>query len=350
MSMVEASADTRSGSDIVARIQGGSKHFGSKRDLFGRLLERTGLIEPHRTVRAVDNVNLEIRQGEVLGLVGESGCGKSTLGRMIAGITPPTHGKLLWNGRDVSTLTGRERREAKLRMQMIFQNPFASLDPRATVERIVAEAPRVHGMIARSGMDATRYVGRYLDYAGLPSHLRNRYPHELSGGQRQRVGIARALAVQPDLLVCDESVAALDVSIQAQIINLFINLRHELGLTYLFISHDLSVVEHISDRVAIMYLGRIVEQAGVDEIFSHPRHPYTQALLAEIPRLDPVKRRFTALKGELPSPMNPPAGCHFSPRCTQVMDRCRVELPALRRTSPGHDVSCHLEDMPLKQN
>ncbi|MGQ2903547.1 MAG: ABC transporter ATP-binding protein [Neoaquamicrobium sediminum] len=348
MNTLEASTDTKSETNIVAQIEGASKHFGPKRDLFGRLIERTGLIEQYRTVRAVDNVNLEIRQGEVLGLVGESGCGKSTLGRMIAGITPPTHGKLLWNGRDVSTLTGRDRREAKLRMQMIFQNPFASLDPRATVERIVAEAPRVHGMIARSGMDATRYVGRYLDFAGLPSHLRNRYPHELSGGQRQRVGIARALAVQPDLLVCDESVAALDVSIQAQIINLFMDLRHELGLTYLFISHDMGVVEHISDRVAIMYLGRIVEQAGVNEIFTRPSHPYTQALLAEIPRLDPVKRHFTALKGELPSPLNPPQGCHFNPRCTQVMDRCRVELPILRRTSPGRAVACHLENLSPK--
>lgn len=328
--------------DVIASIRGCSRHFGHQRDLVGRLMEKSGILAPPATVRAVDNVSLDIRRGEVLGLVGESGCGKSTLGRMIAGITPLTHGILQWNGRDVSGLTAKELQASKLRMQMIFQNPFASLNGRMTVERIVSEAPRVHGIIARSGMSEARYIARYLDYAGLPSHLRNRYPHELSGGQRQRVGIARALAVNPDLLVCDESVAALDVSIQAQVINLFMDLRQELGLTYLFISHDLSLVEHISDRVAIMYLGRIVEQAAVDDIFSRPQHPYAQALLAEIPRLDPVKRRFTALKGELPSPLNPPAGCHFNPRCIAVTGRCRVEAPILHQTLPGHDVACHL--------
>ena len=327
--------------DIVARIDGGSKAFGQTRDLVGRLFERAGLIEPPGSVRAVDGVSLEIRKGEVLGLVGESGCGKSTLGRMIAGITPLSQGSLYWHGRDVARLAGREKLALKLKMQMIFQNPFASLDPRMTIESIVAEAPRAHGLIARSGAGEADYVGRYLDYAGLPSYLRNRYPHELSGGQRQRVGIARALAVQPDLLVCDESVAALDVSIQAQIINLFMDLRHELGLTYLFISHDLGLVEHISDRVAIMYLGRVVEEARVDDIFTRPRHPYTQALLSEIPRLEPVKRRFTALKGELPSPLSPPKGCPFNPRCPKATDRCRADIPRLLQGDEGHSVACH---------
>ena len=226
-------------------------------------------------------------------------------------------------------------------MQLIFQNPFASLDPRMTVEAIVGEAPRVHGLIKKSGESEARYIGRYLDYAGLPVHLRNRYPHELSGGQRQRVGIARALAVEPELLVCDEAVAALDVSIQAQIINLFMDLRKELGLTYLFISHDLGLVEHISDRVAIMYLGRIVEEARVEQLFSAPQHPYTQALLAEIPRLDPVRRRFTALKGELPSPLDPPKGCHFHPRCPLAGELCRESYPALLKQDSEHSVACH---------
>ncbi|MBN9453726.1 MAG: ATP-binding cassette domain-containing protein [Bosea sp.] len=328
--------------DCIARLDAGSKSFGSQRDLIGRLAERAGLLSPPPQVRAVDAVTLEVRRGEVLGLVGESGCGKSTLGRMISGITALSGGRLLWGGRDTAMLARRDWRAAKLRMQMIFQNPFASLDPRITVERIVGEAPRVHGLIAASGLDEASYVGRYLDYAGLPAHLRNRYPHELSGGQRQRVGIARALAVQPDLLVCDESVAALDVSIQAQIINLFMDLRHELGLTYLFISHDLGLVEHISDRVAIMYLGRIVEQGSVDQIFRAPQHPYTQALLSEIPRLDPARRRFTALTGELPSPLNPPAGCHFNPRCPRAFDRCATISPPLLRTDDEHEVACHL--------
>ena len=326
---------------VVARIEGGSKSFGHRRDLIGRLFERAGLLDPPGAVRAVESVDLEIRKGEVLGLVGESGCGKSTLGRMIAGITPLTQGRLYWHGRDVAGLSGRERLATKLKMQMIFQNPYASLDPRMTIENIVAEAPRTHSLIARSGMGENAYVAKYLDYAGLPSYLRNRYPHELSGGQRQRVGIARALAVQPDLLVCDESVAALDVSIQAQIINLFMDLRHELGLTYLFISHDLSVVEHISDRVAIMYLGRMVEEAGVEDIFTQPRHPYTQALLSEIPRLEPGKRRFTALKGELPSPLSPPDGCPFNPRCPRASEICRTTIPLLTELAPRHRAACH---------
>jgi len=224
---------------------------------------------------------------------------------------------------------------------MIFQNPFASLNPRRSVADIVGEAPRVHGLVDG---DAGAYVDAQLTRAGLDPPLKRRFPHQFSGGQRQRIGIARALAVNPEFLICDEAVAALDVSIQAQIINLFMDLRETLGLTYLFISHDLGVVEHVSDRVAIMYLGRIVEEAATEELFAAPNHPYTQALLAEVPRLDERRKSFAALKGEIPSPLDPPPGCHFHPRCPHVMPRCRVEAPVLREVAPSHRSACHLND------
>ena len=247
---------------------------------------------------------------------------------------------MLSHGRDIATLSPGDARAEKLKTQMIFQDPYASLNPRLRVDRIVGEAPQVHGLIPRGKFDD--YVDAQLRRAGLDPAYKRRYPHQFSGGQRQRIGIARALAVQPEFLVCDEAVAALDVSIQAQILNLFMDLREELNLTYLFISHDLGVVEHLSDRVAIMYLGRIVEQAAAVEIFSRPNHPYTQALLSEVPRIESRARKFTAIVGEIPSPLNPPAGCHFHPRCPHAMPVCAAEAPMLLEVAPGHQSACHL--------
>ena len=328
----------------VVELKGVSKRFGQNFDIAARLARRASaaLGKPVKdlTVRAVDSVDMTIRKGEVVGLVGESGCGKSTLGRMVAGILQPSDGQVFWQGRDITTHTTQEARVAQLKIQMIFQNPYASLNPRLRVAEIVGEAPRVHGMIPRGEFD--QYVDAQLRRAGLDPAYKRRYPHQFSGGQRQRIGIARALAVQPEFLVCDEAVAALDVSIQAQILNLFMDLRAELDLTYLFISHDLGVVEHLSDRVFIMYLGRIVEEAPVEEIFARPNHPYTQALLAEVPRIEVRKKQFSGVKGEIPSPLNPPSGCHFHPRCPHVMPRCAIEAPVLREIAPGHRSACHL--------
>ena len=330
----------------VVELRHASKRFEKTLDGAARLVRRLrGLARPlpaAAVVRAVDGVNLAVRRGEVLGLVGESGCGKSTLGRMVAGIMPPSEGQVLFRGRDRAALHGRAAREARLRVQMIFQDPYASLNPRLRVDEIVGEAPRVHGLIPRGQNE--QYLDAQLRRAGIDPAYKRRYPHQFSGGQRQRIGIARALAVQPEFLVCDEAVAALDVSIQAQILNLFMDLRHELDLTYLFISHDLGVVEHLSDRVAIMYLGRIVEQAGTEDVFARPNHPYTQALLAEVPRLDARARRFTAIKGEIPTPLHPPSGCHFHPRCPHAFARCSLEVPPLREVAPGHLSACHLND------
>ena len=328
----------------VIELRGVSKHFGKTHDAASRLaraLRRSlGGEVRDQIVRAVDNVDLAIAKGEVVGLVGESGCGKSTLGRMVAGIMPPSAGRVIWKGQDITAMDPEAARRATLRIQMIFQDPYASLNPRMRVDEIVAEAPRVHGMIPPGQAD--EYLDTQLKRAGLDPAYKRRYPHQFSGGQRQRIGIARALAVQPEFLVCDEAVAALDVSIQAQILNLFMDLRAELDLTYLFISHDLGVVEHLSDRVVIMYLGRIVEEAPTDEIFARPNHPYTQALLSEVPRIDSRKRAFTAITGEIPSPINPPGGCHFHPRCPQAMPRCRESAPLLREVAPGHRSACHL--------
>jgi peptide/nickel transport system ATP-binding protein len=322
-----------------------SKRFGPSYDAAARLTRsisrRFGATPRNEVVRAVDDVSLTVSRGEVVGLVGESGCGKSTVGRMVAGIMPPSDGQVLYRGRDVSALDRDEARAAKLKVQMIFQDPYASLNPRLRVSEIVGEAPRVHGLI-KDGFDA--YLDAQLRRAGLDPAFKRRYPHQFSGGQRQRIGIARALAVQPEFLVCDEAVAALDVSIQAQILNLFMDLRRELDLTYLFISHDLGVVEHLSDRVLIMYLGRIVESAPAEAVFNRPNHPYTRALLAEVPRIEARKRRFTAIKGEIPTPLNPPPGCHFHPRCPFAMPRCSVEVPAFKEVEAGHRSACHLND------
>ena len=326
----------------IIELRGVSKRFEVKQDAAARMVRRMrGKTARTSIVRAVDAVDLTIAKGEVVGLVGESGCGKSTLGRMVAGIISPSAGQVLFNGQDRGALTGAAAKSARLRVQMIFQDPYASLNPRLRVSEIVGEAPRVHGL-ATGKLD--EYLDAQLRRAGLDPSYKRRYPHQFSGGQRQRIGIARALAVQPDVLVCDEAVAALDVSIQAQILNLFMDLRRDLALTYLFISHDLGVVEHLSDRVAIMYLGRIVEQAPTAEVYGHPNHPYTIALLAEVPRLDARARRFTAIKGEIPSPLAPPPGCHFHPRCPHAFGRCSVEAPALKEVAPGHLSACHLND------
>ncbi|MDO9709626.1 ABC transporter ATP-binding protein [Paracraurococcus lichenis] len=326
----------------IIELRGVAKRFADRLDVAAKLARRLGVRVRQDVVHAVDGVDLAIRRGEVVGLVGESGCGKSTLGRMVAGIMPPSDGAVLWRGRDLRSLSGAEAREAKLRTQMIFQDPYASLNPRLRVQDIVGEAPRVHGLVGRGEVEG--YVDGQLRRAGLDPALKRRYPHQFSGGQRQRIGIARALAVQPDFLVCDEAVAALDVSIQAQILNLFMKLRRELDLTYLFISHDLGVVEHLSDRVVIMYLGRVVEEASAEAVFRRPNHPYTRALLAEVPRIEVRKRAFAGVKGEIPSPLNPPGGCHFHPRCPHAFARCRLERPVLREVAPGHRSACHLNE------
>ena len=327
----------------MVELRGISRRFEKKLDFAGRLAKRLGANVREEVVHAVDNVDLTIRKGEVVGLVGESGCGKSTLGRMVAGILPPSGGRILSDGTDLLDRGTEAARELKLRTQMIFQDPYASLNPRMRVADIVGEAPLVHGIVTRAGYDA--YVDEQMRRAGLDPAFKRRYPHQFSGGQRQRIGIARALAVKPDFIVCDEAVAALDVSIQAQILNLFIRLRTELDLTYLFISHDLGVVEHISDRVVIMYLGRVVEEAPSETVFAKPNHPYTQSLLASVPRIDSRKRAFSVVKGEIPSPLNPPPGCHFHPRCPHAMERCRVEKPELKEVAPGQRSACHLNDM-----
>jgi peptide/nickel transport system ATP-binding protein len=319
-----------------------TRRFEKKLDFAGRIAQRLGAPVREEVVHAVDRVNLTVRKGEVVGLVGESGCGKSTLGRMVAGILPPTEGTILRDGRDIKALSGTEARQMKLRTQMIFQDPYASLNPRMRVQDIVGEAPRVHGLLDGAAFDD--YVDEQMRRAGLDPGFKRRYPHQFSGGQRQRIGIARALAVKPDFIVCDEAVAALDVSIQAQILNLFMRLRKELDLTYLFISHDLGVVEHLSDRVVIMYLGRVVEEADTETVFRRPNHPYTRSLLDSVPRIENRKRAFSVVKGEIPSPINPPPGCHFHPRCPLAMERCRVEVPKLREIAPGQRSACHLND------
>lgn len=323
----------------LVEIRGVSKRFAKRLDVAGKIAQKLGAGVREEIVHAVDEVNLEIREGEVLGLVGESGCGKSTLGRVVAGIHPPSGGQLLFQGQDVAAMPAADKRAATLAIQMIFQDPFASLNPRMRVEDIIGEAPKVHGIVSRS--EVSDYVDDIMRKVGLDPSLKRRYAHQFSGGQRQRIGIARALAVKPKFLVCDEAIAALDVSIQAQVINLFMDLREEFGLTYLFISHDLSVVEHIADRVAIMYLGRIVESASTEDLFNAPKHPYTRALLAEAPRLDQRKRDFAPIKGEIPSPLDPPDGCFFNPRCPHASDRCRADQPVLEPFGAERSVACH---------
>jgi oligopeptide/dipeptide ABC transporter ATP-binding protein len=318
-----------------------SKRFSRRLDVIERFARRLGANVSEHTVHAVDRVTFAVDEREVVGLVGESGCGKSTLGRIACGLYAPTDGTVRYRGQPVSHANGAQRP-----IQMIFQDPFASLNPRMRVADIVGEAPRVHGLVdARAVGD---YVAQLLTRVGLDPAYSRRYPHQFSGGQRARIGIARALAVKPEFLVCDEAVAALDVSIQAQVLNLFMDLRDEFRLTYLFISHDLGVVRHLSDRVVVMYLGRVVEIAGTEALFEAPNHPYTQALLSEVPRIDRRRRTFVPIKGEIPSPMNPPTGCHFHPRCLRAMPRCTAEAPALREIAPGRRAACHLNDVPSR--
>jgi oligopeptide/dipeptide ABC transporter ATP-binding protein len=330
---------------LMIETKGLSKRFVRKPDLAGRIAGKLGADVREETVHAVDTVNLTVAKGEVVGLVGESGCGKSTLGRMIAGLLQPTEGTVLFKGRNRALLDGTDAKTARLAVQMIFQDPYASLNPRARVENIIGEAPRFHGLVTNG--DLGGYVDEMMRRVGLDPDLKRRYPHQFSGGQRSRVGIARALAVKPEFLVCDEAIAALDVSIQAQVINLFMDLRQAFDLTYLFISHDLGVVQHITDRVVIMYLGRIVEVASTEALFAKAVHPYSQALLAEVPRISTEKRTFRPVKGEIPSPLAPPSGCHFHPRCPHATERCQIEIPPLKPVAPGRDAACHYSDMML---
>jgi peptide/nickel transport system ATP-binding protein len=334
------SAPPRHASTPIVEIEDVSKRFVKHLDLAAKLARRLGANVHEEVVHAVDRVSLAVQPGEVVGLVGESGCGKSTLGRMVAGILRPSDGHILFRGRRMTQMSRDEARNAALKVQMIFQDPFASLNPRLRVRDIVGEAPLVHGVVGRAELDD--YLDTVLEQCGLDPSFKRRYPHQFSGGQRQRLGIARALAVKPEFIVCDESVAALDVSIQAQILNLFMDLRESLDLTYLFISHDLGVVEHLSDRVVIMYLGRVVESVGTDALFAAPNHPYTQALLREVPRLETRRSEFHPIAGEIPSPLDPPSGCHFHPRCPHATERCRVEQPALKEIEPGWWSACHL--------
>ena len=326
--------DPAGSDDVLLRVTDLKKHFPIMKGLIRR---KVG------DVRAVDGVTFDVVRGETLGLVGESGCGKSTTGRVILQLDNATSGSIAFDGNELTTLGTEEMRRLRPRMQMVFQDPHASLNPRMTVASIIGEPLREHGAGGRG--ERHSQVEELLRLVGLsPTHA-NRYPHEFSGGQRQRIGVARAIALNPDFVVCDEPIAALDVSIQAQVVNLLENLQQELGLTYLFISHDLSMVRHIADRVAVMYLGRIVELAEVTELYEDPKHPYTQALHSAVPVPDPVieaTRERIILTGDIPSPANPPPGCSFNTRCPIAEDRCRVEVPEWRQTSPGHWVACHL--------
>ena len=339
--MLSPSEWESTGMTPIIEARGLSKKFIKRLDFAGKLAQKLGANMHEEVVHAVDNVSLTINPGEVVGLVGESGCGKSTLGRMIAGIMPQTQGSLFIDGKDAAGMSAAEQKAAALAVQMIFQDPFASLNPRLRVEQIIGEAPLVHGLTDRAGF--SDYVDDTMLKVGLDPSLKQRYPHQFSGGQRQRIGIGRALAVQPRFLVCDEAIAALDVSIQAQVLNLFMDLREQYELTYLFISHDLSVVRHIADRIVIMYLGRVVESASNEALFKQPQHPYTRALLAEVPRLDQRKRSFTPIAGEIPSPLNPPSGCHFHPRCPHVMSMCKADAPELTKRADGREVGCYLD-------
>ena len=324
----------------LLRLRGIAKRFVQPVDVAGRIANLLGAKNRPAVVHAVDGVDLDVRAGEVIGVVGESGCGKSTLGRVIADISPASAGEVSYLGKRLQDMSGAERRAYALGVQMIFQNPMASLNPRMRVLDIIGEAPVVHGIVKAS--ERADYVAGLMRQVGLDPDYGQRYPHQFSGGQRQRIGIARALALKPRLIVCDEAVAALDVSIQAQVLNLFLELRREFDLTYLFISHNLGVVGHISDRVVIMYLGRVVEVAPTDIIFNAPNHPYTQALLAELPTLESRRRAYQPIKGELPSPLRPPPGCSFHPRCPHAMPRCSVETPVLKALQSGHISACHL--------
>ena len=318
----------------LVRVEGLKQHFPITR---GILRRQVG------AVKAVDGVSFEIYRGETLGMVGESGCGKSTTGRAILKLNRPTEGKVYLDDIDLENLKGKKLREIRRRMQMIFQDPYASLNPRMTIGRIIGEPLQIFNLVSRKERKGS--VQELMELVGLNPQFADRYPHEFSGGQRQRVGIARALALQPDFIVCDEPISALDVSIQAQVVNLLEELQQRFGLTYLFIAHDLAMVRHISDRVAVMYLGKIVELTDQAALYANPLHPYTQALLSAVPIPDPKiesQRQRTILEGSLPSPSDPPKGCNFCTRCPVAVEHCHEVEPELREVSPGHQVACHL--------
>ena len=324
----------------IVEIENLRKSFSPPPGLVTRLARRLGAdMQLPKAVHAVNKVSLQVQRGEVLGLVGESGCGKSTLGRMVAGILEPSEGTVRIDG---SPTRHRGADSVHRRVQMVFQNPYASLNPRMRIEQILTEAAVHHGLVERRA--AREHAAELLRQVGLDPSYADRYPHQFSGGQRQRVAIARALSLNPDVVVCDEAVSALDVSVQAQILNLFLDLRESKRLTYLFISHNLAVVEYLADRVAIMYLGRIVELADTESLFRAPNHPYTQALIADAPRLDKGHSAHRPIQGELPSPYKPPSGCAFHPRCPHAMPRCHSERPVLVELAPGHMSACHLND------
>ena len=320
----------------VLKIEGLKKHFATTTG--GAFSKVKG------TVKAVDGIDLEIYPGQTIGLVGESGCGKSTAGRTILKLYEPTEGKIIFEGQDITHLKPKEMKPLRSQMQMIFQDPFASLNPRHTVGTLIGAAFDIQAITPAGGVEAE--VQRLMARVGLnPEHI-NRYPHEFSGGQRQRIGVARAIALKPKLIVADEPVSALDVSIQAQVVNLLEDLQDEFNMAYIFVAHDLSVVQHISDRVIVMYLGKVMEEAEKVDLFTHPRHPYTKALLSAVPVADPIKgrkRERIILQGDLPSPVNPPAGCVFNTRCWKAQDKCRTEVPQLMQigTDPSHRIACH---------
>ncbi len=328
--------------DPILRIENVSKRFTRMPGLAERLVGKvTGGGKPV-VVHALSDVSLNVAPGEVVGIVGESGCGKSTLGRVVTGIYAPSDGRVTLHGKPIARERGGNIDKLTTQVQMIHQDPFASLNPRMKVGETLAEGPRHHCIIPAGEVRAR--MRELLEKVGLEGAYADRLPHQFSGGQRQRVAIARALAMEPDLLVLDEAVASLDVSIQAQVLNLFMDLRRDLGLTALFISHDLSVVRHVCDRVAIMYLGRLVELAPADQLYAEPKHPYTSALFASVPTVGTGRRVFEAIKGEIPSPINPPSGCAFHPRCPLAGPRCRVEVPRLTDAGPARTVACHLND------
>jgi oligopeptide transport system ATP-binding protein len=322
--------------EVMVSVRDLKKHFPIMKGVFRRQVG---------AVKAIDGISFEIYRGETLGLVGESGSGKSTTGRAILQLEPVTEGTILFEGTDLTQLHGEELRSVRPRMQMVFQDPHASLNPRMTVGTIIGEPLKEHN--EAKGDERQMRVGELLSLVGLEPKHANRYPHEFSGGQRQRIGIARAIALNPDFIVCDEPIAALDVSIQAQVVNLLVNLQDVLGLTYLFISHDLSMIRHIADRVAVMYLGKIMELADVDTLYTDPKHPYTKALLSAVPVPDPqveAMRKRVILEGDIPSPANPPPGCVFNTRCPIAQERCRIEIPEFRELAPGRWVACHFAD------
>jgi oligopeptide transport system ATP-binding protein len=329
----------KSQNPVLLEVKGLKKHFPIKRGIL--FSKQVG------AVKAVDGLDLFVREGETLGMVGESGCGKSTTGRLILRLIEPTEGEVLFQGQDLLKLGGNQMRAMRRQLQMVFQNPYASLDPRMTVGDIIAEPLRVHKMFS-SAQEMKKRVRELLDCVGLNPSYTERFPHEFSGGQRQRIGIARALALNPKLIIADEPVSALDVSVQAQVLNLLNDLQAQFNLTYIFIAHNLSTVNHISDRVAVMYLGKVVELAENDRLYANPKHPYTRALLSAVPEPDPVlmrgegRQRRIILEGDIPSPVNPPSGCRFHTRCWEVKDICKTTEPPLVDTGNGHYVACHL--------